>query len=474
MIRTYKVKQYSNKGKEEQIRNVFSAYHQSANLIAKIQWNLYYTDKHQFNKFYKSNINSKLSARYIQTCQYQVVGMLKSYISNVQNRFVDIVKDSTLDEQTKIKLFYINKYEKYFNKEVIMQKEEISQDIIFLSRKIFHHLTKHKPSFNDVNLALDEKVADITENNGLSSFDYWIKLSTLTSGHPIHIPIESNNYFDSKIGKLNKFCQINMDRITRKLNISLIKDIEKRKYIPLTPKIGIDIGLKILFSTSNGDMFGNKFYKKLIHLDNLTMKLQKELQKQKIPLRTNKKYNNLANIKRNFVKNEINKALNRLIEIYSPKEIVLENLYFNNPNLSRQMNRMLKTFGKRQIEQKLACLSEEFDITIIKVNPAYTSQECSSCGYVEETNRKSQSDFLCKACGARKHADVNAGKNVLARSSCKELSDIYISRKIILDRLIKRFIERKASLCSKAKHVIDENKYFVRYVQNNSVCNVCI
>ncbi|WP_432177242.1 zinc ribbon domain-containing protein [Streptomyces sp. NBC_00063] len=51
---------------------------------------------------------------------------------------------------------------------------------------------------------------------------------------------------------------------------------------------------------------------------------------------------------------------------------------------------------------------------MVKVNPAYTSQRCSSCGFVTEGKRESQAVFRRKAsgCGHAEHADVNAAKNI--------------------------------------------------------------
>lgn len=51
---------------------------------------------------------------------------------------------------------------------------------------------------------------------------------------------------------------------------------------------------------------------------------------------------------------------------------------------------------------------------IEKINPAFTSQRCSACGYVAAENRKSQAVFVCVACGFSCHADVNAAVNIAA------------------------------------------------------------
>jgi putative transposase len=49
------------------------------------------------------------------------------------------------------------------------------------------------------------------------------------------------------------------------------------------------------------------------------------------------------------------------------------------------------------------------------VNPAYTSQTCSSCGVIDSRSRKSQAAFECVDCGHKQHADINAARNIERR-----------------------------------------------------------
>jgi len=51
-------------------------------------------------------------------------------------------------------------------------------------------------------------------------------------------------------------------------------------------------------------------------------------------------------------------------------------------------------------------------LTIQQVNPKYTSQRCSTCGFTHEANRSSQDSFCCQDCGYENHADYNAAKNI--------------------------------------------------------------
>ncbi|MGI5231542.1 RNA-guided endonuclease InsQ/TnpB family protein [Actinoallomurus sp. CA-142502] len=49
-----------------------------------------------------------------------------------------------------------------------------------------------------------------------------------------------------------------------------------------------------------------------------------------------------------------------------------------------------------------------------KIDPAYTSQTCHTCGHCAADNRESQAVFRCRVCGHVDHADVNAAKNIAA------------------------------------------------------------
>lgn len=54
-------------------------------------------------------------------------------------------------------------------------------------------------------------------------------------------------------------------------------------------------------------------------------------------------------------------------------------------------------------------------VSVIYVDPRFTSQQCRACGHVASSNRESQAVFRCVNCGHCDHADVNAARNILAR-----------------------------------------------------------
>ena len=134
---------------------------------------------------------------------------------------------------------------------------------------------------------------------------------------------------------------------------------------------------------------------------------------------------------RGFLRTEINRVLNRLAEVQRPGRIMVEKLYFRNPTLSRRMNRLVTNAGRRIIEDKLTDLREQYGIEIEYVNPAYSSQTCSACDYVDRKNRAGER-FTCGWCGRTLHADVNASRNLRARRSRPAVGSVKQSKAAVL------------------------------------------
>ncbi len=80
----------------------------------------------------------------------------------------------------------------------------------------------------------------------------------------------------------------------------------------------------------------------------------------------------------------------------------------------RGLNQAVLRQGWGEMEQMLAYKLDRRGGTLIKINPAYTSQRCGQCGVVDRRSRTSQAVFACVACGHTAHADINAARNILA------------------------------------------------------------
>ena len=255
MHRAYRLKQHANAGKQSKAIETVRAYRKTAEKIARVQWRFFYGTGGGFDKNLDiKHIASFLSERYKQTCQYQVVGILASFLSNRQNDFVDLVKRSSLEENTRHKLLVINAWNLWQRTAPftsLKHKLQIDAADLLLARKLFKDvLHRHRrPSFKKINMALDNKVAVITAKvpDKAKAFDYWIRLSTLDKGVPSYLPLSTNGYFESTPGRRRNFCQVNLSE-DRKLSVTFIKDVLKKAYVPEIPKMALDLGLTTLFA----------------------------------------------------------------------------------------------------------------------------------------------------------------------------------------------------------------------------------
>lgn len=174
------------KRKRDIIRRILTEYRKTAKAIANYQWFLFFKTGYFNRKANIKHISSNLSERYKYTIQYHVVvPLLESFISNLKNKFIEIVKNSNLSGKTKGVLLYLNKnnewlirksekavYVDYKNKTVF--EYDITEEERLLAKKIFKHILNSwkKPGFNGVSLILDSKTALIEEPKKTKHFDF--------------------------------------------------------------------------------------------------------------------------------------------------------------------------------------------------------------------------------------------------------------------------------------------------------------
>ena len=64
------------------------------------------------------------------------------------------------------------------------------------------------------------------------------------------------------------------------------------------------------------------------------------------------------------------------------------------------------------LQTKIENKAKEHGITVVKIDPRYTSQRCSKCGHIDPKNRPTQERFCCTSCGFSGNADFNASQNI--------------------------------------------------------------
>ncbi len=476
MYRAIQVSYSLTKRKKDVIKQLLMEYRKTAKTIASYQWFLFFTQGSFNRKANIKHVRSNLSERYKYTIQYHmVVPVLESFISNIKNRFSEIVKNSNLSEKTKRVLLYLNKnnewlirksekavYVDYKNKTVL--EYDITEEERLLAKKIFKHILSswRKPKFNKISLILDSKTALIEEPKKAKHFDRWIRLSTFEKGKPIYLPVKLHGYFEKRGGKATQLIQIGEDGTLR-----IVKEIEPKR-IEGEEIIALDFGLRNFLTSSKGDLFGRKLYEKVKEYAEKIDRLQRNLQRQGIKPSQSKRFKELTRRLSEFIKNEVRRIINRIVKLYAPKVIVIENLKsLYKKFLSdypKEIKRVIVRYGYGELKRKLQEIKEEYSIEVIEVNPAYSSQTCSSCGYVDKENRKSQERFECRLCGYKANADVNGAKNLVSRAYWVSSSNLHSIGKALV-RQVEEFLknlsgERYKCLRSKALGLLSENPYF--------------
>ena len=138
--------------------------------------------------------------------------------------------------------------------------------------------------------------------------------------------------------------------------------------------------------------------------------------------------------------NWCNQAFNQLIE-KNHAVVVSESLshafsYRSGPTWNRRLSSWVKGEMKERLEFK--ALAKSFSHK--QVNPAYTSQTCPPCGYVDARNRKGDK-FQCLFCGYVNHADWVAAMNLKSRYDDPEITR-YTPYRAVKEILLLRFHRR--------------------------------
>ncbi len=179
--------------------------------------------------------------------------------------------------------------------------------------------------------------------------------------------------------------------------------------------IGIDRGMRHLAVSSQNEFYSGS---RLRESKDKYFRLKRSLQK-KGTRSAISKLKISSGIEKRFQK-DMNHCITKDIISKIPvnSTIILEDL----SSIRKTSKRRRKTRSSRefhswafyQFQMFLDYKAAEKNIEIVYVNPAYTSQQCSACGYILKSNRNG-ADFLCKKCNFSLNADLNASHNIRSR-----------------------------------------------------------
>lgn len=197
----------------------------------------------------------------------------------------------------------------------------------------------------------------------------------------------------------------------KRLFLNLVLDIPDVEPVQSGPIMAVDVGENNLATTSSGTIFGGG---KLRDKRDRFLKRRGKLQSN--GSRSAKRcLMRISGKERQHVK-DVNHVVSKAIVAEAirigAKHIVLEDLTNIRSRIKggKRIRSRLHRWSRDEFRRFVEYKAQAHGISIVYVNPAYTSQTCSVCNHLGVRQRHR---FKCPSCGSYQHSDRNAAINLL-------------------------------------------------------------
>ena len=209
-----------------------------------------------------------------------------------------------------------------------------------------------------------------------------------------------------------------------KFFLNAVCDVDEPEPLDFSGHLGVDLGVVNIATTSDGKKYsGEQIEQKRTKDLALRAKLQRK--------GTNSAKAKLRKLsrKRSKFQKDVNHCISKELVSDSKghsKAIALEELkgISRNTKIEKRLRKSTRSkvsnWAFRQLRQFIEYKAQLEGVTVTTVNAKNTSCECSKCGYTDKINRKTQEKFLCKCCGHKENADVNAARNISSRADVNQ------------------------------------------------------
>lgn len=201
-----------------------------------------------------------------------------------------------------------------------------------------------------------------------------------------------------------------MARLTLTFRIPKAEPVEGRV-------LGVDLGMHVLYRDSGG---GEYRYPRVQRVRRRYAYDRRTLQ-EKGTRSARRRLKAMSGREERFIRDVDHRAAKRLADTPGIGVIAFEDLTRirrlarKGTKTSRRRRSMLNQWPFSQLQEFTAYKAAAKGIQVVMVDPAYTSQQCNRCGYVDKRNRD-RARFDCLRCGHSDDADHNAALNIRDRA----------------------------------------------------------
>lgn len=225
-----------------------------------------------------------------------------------------------------------------------------------------------------------------------------------------------SKYFDHAIYKFGTAKLVNKHG-KYFLHIPVTYSVEESQISDICNVVGIDRGINFVVVTYDSKHKSDFVSGKAIKQKRANYsKLRKELQMRQTP--SARRRIKAIGQRENRWMQDINHQVSKALVESNPKHtlFVFEDLtgIRNATECIKAKDRYVSvSWSFYDLEQKLIYKAKQNQSTVIKVNPAYTSQTCPCCGHIEKSNRNKRLHlFACKNCGYKSNDDRIGAMNL--------------------------------------------------------------
>lgn len=209
---------------------------------------------------------------------------------------------------------------------------------------------------------------------------------------------------------------------TNKYFVSITVKQEYNSKEPTCKEVGIDLGIKDLVITSNGEKFKNNKY---------LLKYEKELKKAQQHLSRKKNGSNRYEkqiLKVALIHEKIANCRSDVLHKISHKLVINNDVvYIEDLNVkymlkNHKLAKSISDCSFYELTRQLEYKGDWDDTYIHKIFRFYpSSKTCHSCGYIKQDLTLSDREWVCPSCNTRHDRDINASINILLEGK-RELS----------------------------------------------------